>query len=111
MRIFLLFILISVSTQLLAQTEEQRSVDPVKTVQIYPNPATDFLTLKFESPIAQNVRLEFFSIIGAPIKVEREIIDETEIRVYVKELAAGYYVVSIQDAQSNSRTIHKFLKK
>lgn len=111
MRIFLLFILIAISSQLFAQNDEERNTDPVKTAQVYPNPATDFLTLKFESPIAPNVRLEFFSIIGAPIKVEREVIDETEIRVYVKDLSAGYYVVSIQNVQNNSRTIQKFLKK
>ena len=88
-----------------------RTGDPVKSVQIYPNPATDYLTIKFESPIARTSRLAFHSIIGSSIELEQEAIDDFEIRVKVKDLAVGYYIIAVHDTQNNSRAIYKFLKK
>jgi hypothetical protein len=88
-----------------------RPGDPVKSVQIYPNPATDYLTIKFESPVAKSSKLAFHSIIGSSIEVEQEAIDDFEIRVKVKDLPLGYYIIAIHDPQNNSRAIYKFLKK
>ena len=108
---FLLIILIG--SQAIAQTHEEgvRGNDPTKSVQIFPNPATDYLSLKFETPIAKNVRLEFHTIIGTTLELEHEVIDEYEIKVKVKDLTTGYYVIGVHDAQSGSRAIHKFLKR
>jgi hypothetical protein len=91
--------------------ESFRSSDPAKSVQIYPNPATDYLTLKFENPIAKTVKLEFHTIIGTPLELEHEATDEYEVRVRVKDLSTGYYIIGVQDTQSSTRAIHKFLKK
>ena len=88
-----------------------RTGDPVKSVQIYPNPATDYLTIKFESPVAKTSKLSFHSIIGSAIELEQEAIDDFEIRVKVKDLPLGYYIIAVHDPQNNSRAIYKFLKK
>ena len=88
-----------------------RTGDPVKSVQIYPNPATDYLTIKFESPVAKTSKLIFHSIIGSSMELEQEAIDDFEIRVKVKDLPVGYYIIAIHDPQNNSRAIYKFLKK
>ena len=87
------------------------SGDPVKSVQIYPNPATDYLTIKFESPVAKSSKLAFHSIIGGSLELEQEAIDDFEIRVKVKDLPVGYYIIAVHDPQNNSRGIYKFLKK
>ena len=113
MKTTLLALLILITSQAFAQNHEEsfRSNDPVKSVQVYPNPASDYVNLKFETPIAKTVKLEFHTIIGTPLELEREVIDEFEVRVKVKDLSVGYYLIGVQDAQSGSRAIHKFLKK
>ncbi len=91
--------------------EGARPSDPVKTAQVYPNPAIDFVNIKFETPIAKTVRLAFHSIIGNSIELDQEVIDEFEIRIKVKDLPIGYYLVAVHDPQTSTRGIYKFLKK
>jgi hypothetical protein len=113
MKPILLVVLVLIGAQTFAQSHEEgsRPGEGAKAVQVYPNPAVEFLTLKFESPIAKTVKLEFHSIIGTTVEVEHEALDEYEIRVRVKDLATGYYLIGVHDTQSNTRAIHKFLKK
>ncbi len=91
--------------------ENFRPSDPVKFVQVFPNPAVDFLIVKFESPVAKTSKLAFHSIIGNAIELEQEAIDEFEIRVKVKELPIGYYIIMVNDPITSERGIYKFLKK
>ncbi len=113
MKTTLLALLVLIGSQAFAQNHDEafRSGDPAKSAQVYPNPATDYLTLKFESPIAKTVKLEFHSIIGTTIELEHEVIDDFEIKVKVKDLSVGYYFIGVNDVPSGSRAIHKFLKK
>jgi hypothetical protein len=85
--------------------------DPVKSIQVYPNPATEFVSVKFEAPFAKKVKLSFHNILGNAIELEQEIMDEHEIRIRVKDLTTGYYFVSVQDEQSNFKSTYKFLKR
>src|SRR6478609_470094 len=114
MKAILLFVTLLIAGQVCygqAHDESFHAGDPTKSVQIYPNPATDYLTLKFESPVAKSSKLAFHSIIGSSIELEQETIDEFEIRVKVKDLPVGYYIIAVHDPQNNSRAIHKFLKR
>ena len=113
MKTTLLALLVLIGSQALAQNHDEvfRVNDPAKNVQVYPNPATEYVHLKFETPIAKTVKLEFHTIIGTSIDLEKEIIDDSEVRVKVKDLTTGYYLISVQDAQSGARAIHKFLKR
>lgn len=85
--------------------------DPVKSIQVYPNPATEFVSLKFEAPHAKKVKLSFHNILGNAIDLESEVMDEHEVRIRVKDLTTGYYFVSVQDEQSNFKSTYKFLKR
>jgi len=114
MKAFLLFGIVLMAGQVCygqAHDESFRSGDPVKFAQVYPNPAVDFLTIRFENPIAKISKLAFHSIIGNSIELEQELIDEFEIRVKVKELPIGYYIIMVNDPISSERGIYKFLKK
>ena len=114
MKAVLLSIIVLIASQVCygqAHDESFHSGDPVKAVQIYPNPATDYLTVKFESPVAKTSKLVFHSIIGSSIEVEQEAIDDFEIRAKVKDLPVGYYIIAIHEPQNNLRSIYKFLKK
>ena len=94
-----------------AHDESFHAGDPLKSVQVYPNPATDYVTVKFETPIAKTSKLAFHSIIGSSLDLEQEAIDDFEIRVKVKDLPVGYYIIAVHDPQNNSRAIYKFLKR
>lgn len=84
-------------------------VEPVKSAKLFPNPATDYLSIKFEAPVAKTIKVTLHNIIGNNLEVETEIVDEFEIRLRVKELPTGYYLIALKD-EGNSRSSFKFLK-
>ncbi|HET9487577.1 MAG TPA: T9SS type A sorting domain-containing protein [Chryseosolibacter sp.] len=83
----------------------------IKSVQLFPNPATEFVDVKLEQFPAQNVKLTVHNIIGNELQVETEILDEHLIRVKVKDLVSGYYLLAVKDEESNFRGTYKFLKR
>jgi Secretion system C-terminal sorting domain len=99
----------------LGQTKDesffQRTPDPVKSVEIFPNPATEFISVKFEAPIAKRVRLSVHNVIGNTMELETERVDEHEIKIRVKDLATGYYLISVKDEHLNIGSTYKFLKR
>jgi hypothetical protein len=101
-----------------AVSEEYASAqerDPAKSVQIWPNPATEYLTVKLNDFPAEKARLTLHTIIGNQMDIESEIIEdenqEKVIRVKVKDLAAGYYLLAVKDDESKFRGTYKFLKR
>ncbi|HZX75119.1 MAG TPA: T9SS type A sorting domain-containing protein [Cyclobacteriaceae bacterium] len=83
----------------------------IKSVQLYPNPAVEYLVVRFAEPCAQKVKLAVHSIIGNTVEVEREIIDDHEIRLHVKDLPSGYYFLALKDEEASQRGSFKFLKR
>lgn len=81
------------------------------TVSIFPNPAIEYLNVKFDEPIARKALLTVHNVIGNTVDVEKETIDEHEIRLKVKDLPVGYYLLAVRDEDSNSRSMIKFLKR
>jgi hypothetical protein len=110
----ILFLALSVSVLAVGQSHEE-FVHPhqeiVKNVQIYPNPSVDYLFIKFETPIAKTSKLIVHSILGNEIEVDSEIVDEFEVRVRVKDLNTGYYILAIHDQANNAKGTFKFLKR
>ena len=86
-------------------------VNLTKSVHLFPNPATEFVDVKLDQFPAQNVELTVHNIIGNELQVETEILDQYLIRVKVKDLAAGYYLLAIKDEDSKFRGTYKFLKR
>ena len=87
------------------------SIDLTKSVSVFPNPAVEYLNVKFESPIAKKTKLTVHNVIGNLVEVESETIDEYEIRLKVRDLPVGYYLLAVRDEESNSRSTIKFLKR
>ncbi|NOT77270.1 MAG: T9SS type A sorting domain-containing protein [Cyclobacteriaceae bacterium] len=79
-------------------------------MKIFPNPATDYISVQFETPTAKNMKLTLHNIIGNSLEVETEIVDEFEIRIKVKDLPTGVYLLAVKD-NSNSQSSFKFLKR
>ena len=82
-----------------------------KLVQMYPNPASDYLTVKLPTPNAGTVQLAMHSVIGNSLTIEREQIDAYEVRLRVKDLPSGYYFLSIKEETSGLKASYKFLKR
>lgn len=84
--------------------------EPFKWVKLYPNPATDFLSIKFEKPEAKTIKLTVHDIIGNELSIERDIIDDHEIHLKVKDLPVGMYLLAVEN-EENQRGSFKFLKR
>src|SRR5436190_19659973 len=69
--------------------------DQSKQVKLYPNPAIEFLTVKFETPQAKNAKLVLHNIIGNELETESEVIDDFEVKIKVKDLSSGFYLLLI----------------
>jgi hypothetical protein len=86
-------------------------VNLTRSVHLFPNPATEFVDVQLDQFPAENVKLTVHNIIGNELQVETEILNEHLIRVKVKELATGYYLLAIKDEESKFRGTYKFLKR
>lgn len=84
---------------------------PKQSVELYPNPASDFITLTLPARTAQPVEIEVFNIIGNKIRAEVEEIGDRQFKISVKELNPGYYLVVVRDARTRSSQAMKFQKK
>jgi hypothetical protein len=86
-------------------------VNLTASVHLFPNPATEFVDVQLDHFPAEKVKVTVHNIIGNELQVETEILDEHLIRVKVKELATGYYLLAIKDEESKFRGTYKFLKR
>jgi hypothetical protein len=82
-----------------------------ESVHIFPFPATDYVHVRVDDVPATHVKLTLHNILGNPMEIETEIVDEHELRIKVKELATGYYLLSIKDNESKYGRIYKILKR
>ena len=85
--------------------------DLSKSVQIFPNPSVEYVHVRIEQVKATDLRVSLHNIIGNEMSVETEIVDEHEIRLKVKDLDAGYYLIAIRNDKVHFRGTYKFLKK
>lgn len=111
-----IFFLCSLTIALQAQTREDvlpenARMEFSKTIHIYPNPAIDFVNVKFDTRPAANLKVTVHNIIGNSIPVEMEIVDQYELRIRVKELDSGYYLLAVKDDENNFQGTYKFLKR
>ena len=108
----IVFCLIASFITAFSQTKDEGAFasDPIKSAHVYPNPTSEFLNVKFESPTAKKSVFKIHNIIGNEMDVEAEVIDEFEVRFRVKDLHEGYYILAVQNSQSGTKATHKFLK-
>jgi hypothetical protein len=88
-----------------------QEVNPSKSVHLFPNPATEDIYIELAQFPAANVNVTVHTIIGNELQVEKEVVGDNLIRVKVKELAAGYYLLAVKDEESKFRGTYKFLKR
>jgi hypothetical protein len=91
--------------------EEPNSSQITPKVQLFPNPAPEYLNVIVEGIDVSNLSLVVRNIIGNDIPVEVEIISTNEFRVRVKEFSTGYYLLAMRDEASNFKGTYKFVKR
>lgn len=115
LRLVSVFLLLSAFQLTMAQSQPEASMaqemNLAKSVHLFPNPATEFIDVKLDQFPAEKVSVTVHNIIGNKLEVETEILDEHLIRVKVKDLASGYYLLAIKDEDSEFRGTYKFLKR
>jgi hypothetical protein len=111
----LIFLLLLVTaSEIFAQASESGHADKAdisKSISVYPNPASDFLNIKLAVLNAHKTKLTLYNILGNEVQAETEVISDTEVRVRVKELSTGYYLIAVRDEQTQFRGTYKFLKR
>lgn len=88
-----------------------QEVNLTKSVHLFPNPATEDVFVELAHLPAENVVVTVHTIIGNELQVEKEVMKDTVIRVKVKDLPPGYYLLAVKDEESNFRGTYKFLKR
>lgn|SRR5688500_18576338 len=117
LRLFLVVLALPAFQLAMAQSQPEnqspaaQEVNLAKSVHLFPNPATEFVDVQLDQFPADKVQLTVHNIIGNELQVETEILEENLIRVKVKDLASGYYLLAIKDEESKFRGTYKFLKR
>lgn len=94
------------------QFSRETSSDIGKNISVYPNPvADDYVFVKMEDLDARQVKFTLYNIIGNEIRTEVEVLDAHEVRMRIKDLASGYYLIALRDEGSKFKGTFKFLKR
>jgi hypothetical protein len=91
--------------------QREHPLDMVKAVQIFPNPAVEYVHVKLDHVTVDNVKISVHNIIGNEINIDTERISAHELRIRVKDFDTGYYLLAIKDDQSKIRGTFKFVKR
>jgi len=107
----LAIVFLVVATAGLSFAQESEVANGGDRVKIYPNPVNDdFVHIRVESINNQAFSYTLHSVIGNTVSAEVEKVDEYEVKIRVKDLVSGYYLVTIKDNDSKFRGTYKFLK-
>jgi hypothetical protein len=76
---------------------------PEDLISVYPNPATESLTISFESPRGGIVSLELIDALGRPMngQVEQVIGANALITVSLEHMESGIYLLKIERDQDH----------
>jgi hypothetical protein len=85
--------------------------DLAKSVTIFPNPATEYVNIKVAEFTVDKVTVTLHNILGNRMDIETEVVNEHELRVKVKDLASGYYLIAVKEEETKFRGTFKFVKR
>lgn len=80
-------------------------------VELYPNPAIDFLNITLKNSQLKNVEFEVYNIIGNKMNFEMDAINSNNFKINVKEFNSGYYLLILKDPISRYNKAFKFRKQ
>lgn len=86
------------------------SITDKNKIEVYPNPAVEYLTVQISNSELENVEFEMYSLIGNKIVIRPEQVGTDKYRIPVKDLSSGYYYVLVKDSKKRFEKALKFLK-
>lgn len=90
---------------------EDKVLAPRSDAKIFPNPATDYLTIELKDQNMTSVEFEMNNIIGNVISLRSEKLEGNRYKFYVKDLPAGYYFLTVKDNDTGYKRAYRFVKK
>jgi hypothetical protein len=89
---------------------KKESLQMETDVELYPNPAAEFLNITLKNSQLKNVQIEMYNVIGNKIEFELDAVNSVNYKINVKELNSGYYLLIIKDQMSRYNKAFKFRK-
>ncbi len=80
-------------------------------IELFPNPAVEFVIVDIKDSNLKNVKIELRSMIGNKLRIEVERIGPNRYRIPMKDFATGYYFVVVKDEILRFNKAYKILKK
>ena len=88
----------------------QDFLDKANRIDIYPNPAQEFLIVQISNSNVQDIKFEIRSLLGQKMLVTPEDLGNGKYRFPVKDFAVGYYFIIVKDREGILNMAQKFLK-
>ena len=83
----------------------------VNKIEIFPNPSTDYINVVVNNSTLAKTTLIIHNIIGSRFEVNSEETSDNNYKIDIRDLPAGYYLLSIKDPVTNFSETYKFLKR
>ena len=99
----------TLTPEAVAYTPEK--TDLSKSITLYPNPAVEYVNIKLSTLDASTTKIILYTILGSELQTEKETVNDHEVRIKVKDLATGYYLIAVRDEQLQFKATYKFLKR
>lgn len=90
---------------------KKESLQVSMDVDLYPNPAVEFLNITLKNSNLKNVQFEMYNVIGNKIDYDIESVNSESYKIDVKEFNPGYYLLIIKDPISRYNKAFKFRKQ
>jgi len=90
---------------------KKESLQPSLDVELYPNPAVEFLNITLKNSKLKDVQFEMYNVIGNKMKFELEPVNGVNYKINVKDFNPGYYLLIIRDPITRYNKAFKFRKQ
>lgn len=80
-------------------------------VELYPNPAVEFLNISLINSQLKDVQFEMYNIIGNKIDLDIDLVSSNNYKINVKEFQSGYYLLIVKDPITRFNKAYKFRKQ
>lgn len=87
-------------------------VNPDAKVEVYPNPATDYLSIKMESPEFKSLEITIYNVLGEVLyKKEASFLSgQNLMEIDVQSYTNGVYWLEISTENGKRRQVESFIK-
>jgi hypothetical protein len=108
-KLIILSFALALSGASLAQGTTSNELDQNAQINIYPNPAVEYIIVELDGELT-NADFELNSMIGNKLHIRPEEMGFGKYKISVKDLASGYYFLIIKDEDKRFKKAYKFLK-